>query len=77
MCFKYCIHLIKATENKPTGDEDYPFRSITHFKCGLLNKELYSYKLEKYNSTYTNGLERMPLECEHYFLNPDAPFVQL
>lgn len=56
-CFQYCRHL-----QKEEGINGF------YFYCDKVNKELYSYKLErfKHKADRLKGLTRMPLECEYY-----------
>lgn len=61
-CFQGCIHL------KRWKDE----QGHTVFTCNKLDKDMYSYILERrINSgisfeTFMPDAERMPLECEHF-----------
>ena len=79
-CFEYCIYLEKTVleADIPVFDEDpYSPREIkfkcTNEKCDLFDKELYSYKLERYERKRNRleGLIRMPLECKHF--RDDSP----
>jgi hypothetical protein len=64
-CFDYCDHLIKTKEKVcGMGDEGGSWKTI--FTCSVLNKQLYSFKLEKSYPQFIGNLERMPLQCDSY-----------
>lgn len=65
-CFQYCKYLYGERDSY---DGEFHF-SCENIKCGMYEKNLHSYKLEReYHGKKRikeNGLIRMPLECEHY-----------
>lgn len=68
-CFDFCRHLLRTGEVVYAGGEPYYKRTV--FTCGVTNKEMYSFLLEKKASLFPydiklNGMERMPLECPHF-----------
>lgn len=68
-CFQQCVHLSRWKDEQ----------NRTVFECKKLNKEMYSYILERRITASNNALhvetyllnneERMPLECDHYQYN--------
>lgn len=66
-CFDFCKHLKRTVFIDSDDYENYEKR--TDMECVKLKKFMYSYKFEKnYNKPVNalDGLERMPLECEHH-----------
>ena len=63
-CFDFCQHLKR--EHRVIEVNGEPYR-VTDMTCTKLNKQMYSYKLEKTaNCPPLNNMERMPLECKDH-----------
>jgi hypothetical protein len=66
-CFQWCKHL---EMEKIREVDEMGMYNRTWFTCkAKQNQAMYSYKFEKNTSKpkdELNGLERMPLECEHF-----------
>lgn len=54
-CFDYCKHLERVAGMKNRID----------FRCKVTEELMYSYKAEK-TSIKTEGMKRMPLQCEQF-----------
>jgi hypothetical protein len=73
ICFEWCKHLKKERINEGYTDSETGMFEIEsskiEFTCTAKNIKMYSFLLEKrktFKPAFTEGLTRMPLDCNKY-----------